>query len=270
MLDGFFCVQSLFGTGIPMKIIALQSGSSGNCIYVESGGTRLLFDAGISGICAQNRLSAFGIDIRSADALFVTHDHSDHTSSVNTFHRKFKIPVWMTLRTCEAVRAKGLKVPGNVEHFCSNTRFQFKNLWIEAISTAHDAADGVCFVVDDGRKRFGICTDLGCVFPALPQVLDSLDGVLLESNYDPEMLRNGFYTPWAKKRIQSPAGHLSNEESAHLLAEHGSRLERVLLGHISHENNTEELVMETHRKIIGKEFQCDLAHHFACSDLIEI
>lgn len=253
-----------------MKVFSLQSGSSGNCIYVESGGTQLLFDAGISGVCAQNRLSALGVDIRSVDALFVTHDHRDHSASVNAFHRKFKIPVWMTLKTSQAVSQKGIRVPGCVEHFCANTRFQFKNLWIEAISTTHDAADGVCFVVDDGRKRFGICTDLGCVFPALPDVIESLNGVLLESNYDPRMLQNGFYTAWAKDRIRSDAGHLSNPECATLLAQHGSRLERVLLGHISHENNTEKIVLATHRKIIGKEFECVMAHHFEASDVVEL
>ncbi|MBE6427617.1 MAG: MBL fold metallo-hydrolase [Planctomycetaceae bacterium] len=253
-----------------MKILSLQSGSSGNCIYLESGGTQLLFDAGISGVCAQNRLLRHGIDIRHVHGLFITHDHRDHTASVNVFHRRFKIPIWMTTRTMEAVRDKGIRVPGNIQNFSANTRFRFRNLSIEAISTTHDAADGVCFVVDDGSVRFGICTDLGTVFPQLPKLLDSLDGVLLESNYDPEMLENGFYSAGAKARITSDFGHISNFEAATLLAEHGQNLKCVMLGHISHENNTEELVLETHRQVLGRDFKCVLAPHFEASEIVEI
>lgn len=253
-----------------MRVISLQSGSSGNCIYVESGETRLLFDAGISGICAQNRLSMHGIDIRSVNAVFITHDHRDHTASMSAFHRKFKLPVWMTLKTCEAVQTKGIRVPGGVEHFCANTRFRFRDLSIEAVSTPHDAADGVCFVVDDGKTRFGVCTDLGHVFSELPAVIESLDGVLLESNYDPEMLTNGFYTQWAKDRIRSKAGHLSNFESANLLARHGKRLRKVILGHISHENNSLACVLDAHHRILGEQFRCTIAPHFDSSELVEI
>lgn len=253
-----------------MKVAALQSGSSGNCIYLESGGTRLLFDAGISGVCAQNRLSMLGEDIRKVNALFVTHDHRDHTANLNVFGRRYKIPVWMTMRTTEAVREKGIKIPGNVNHFCANTRFRFQNLTIETISTTHDAVDGVCFAVDDGQYRFGICTDLGCVFQELPAFVESLDGIFLESNYDPDMLENGIYSPWAKARIRSEAGHISNLEAAELLARHGRNLKRVILGHISHENNSEELVLETHRKILGKSFQCTIAPHFDSSEMVEL
>ncbi len=253
-----------------MKIMALQSGSSGNCIYVESGGTQLLFDAGISGVCAQSRLALNSIDIRTINALFITHDHRDHSNSVNAFSRKFKIPVWMTLRTHDAVIQKGIRVPGNVQYFCSNTKFQYENLFIEAIRTTHDAADGVCFVVDDGRTRFGICTDLGCVFPALTDLMETLDGVLLESNYDPQMLEDGFYTRWTKDRIRSSAGHISNGESAELIRTHGRRLKRIMLGHISHENNTEDLVLETHKQLIGTQFECEIAHHFTSSEMMEL
>ena len=252
-----------------MRIIALQSGSNGNCIYLESGATRLLFDAGISGICASTRLAYFGIDIRTVDALFITHDHTDHVSGAGVFHRKFKIPVWMTEDTQAACAHKIGKVAA-VQHFSANTRFQFKNLRIETISTTHDAADGVCFAVDDGEHRFGICTDLGCVFSALPDFIASLDGVLLESNFDPKMLESGPYPYDLKRRVQGDGGHLSNFEAAHLLQKKGQRLKKIVLGHISEENNTENLVVETHRKILGKSFQCELAHRYAASNIIDL
>lgn len=253
-----------------MKVIPLQSGSGGNCIYLESGGTQLLFDAGISGIQAQNRLLEYGVDIRTVNALFITHDHRDHTQNINAFHRKYRIPLWMTMRTHETIKWKGIRVPENVNYFTSNSKFRFENLAIEAIATTHDAADGVCFVVDDGRCRFGICTDLGCVFPGLPTILETLDGVLIESNYDPEMLENGFYPEALKERIRSSAGHISNYECATLIAEHGKRLKKIILGHISQENNTEKRVLATHRKILGRDFDCTLAHYYTSTDPIEI
>ncbi|MDO4570849.1 MAG: MBL fold metallo-hydrolase [Planctomycetia bacterium] len=252
-----------------MRIIALQSGSNGNCIYIESGDTRLLVDAGISGICAQNRLSAFGIDIRSVSALLITHDHRDHVANAGVFHRKFKIPVWMTPSTHEAVAHKVGKV-ADVRHFSSNSCFALGSVNIEAVSTPHDAVDGVCFVVDDGRSRFGICTDLGHVFSDLPDLVASLDGVLLESNFDPQMLDDGFYPSSLKARVRGRGGHLSNFDSAKLLKNHGKHLKKTMLGHISHENNREELVVATHKKIIGSSFDCFLAHRYRASEVVEI
>ena len=252
-----------------MRVIALQSGSNGNCIYLESGDTRLLFDAGISGICASTRLSYFGVDIRTVDALFITHDHTDHVSGAGVFHRKFKIPVWMTEDTQAASAHKIGKVAA-VQHFSADTSFRFKNLKIEAIATAHDAADGVCFAVDDGKHRFGICTDLGCVFPALPDFVASLDGVLLESNFDPDMLESGPYPYNLKCRVRGNGGHLSNFDAASLLQKKGKRLKRVVLGHISEENNTENLVLATHRQILGDGFHCELAHRYGSSKIIEL
>ncbi|MDO4575928.1 MAG: MBL fold metallo-hydrolase [Planctomycetia bacterium] len=252
-----------------MRVVALQSGSQGNCIYLEAGNTRLLFDAGISGLCAQNRLAYHGIDIHDVDALFITHDHGDHVSTAGVFHRKFKLPIWMTEKTYHAAARRMGKLR-SVEHFRSGTTFRFQDVTIEAIPTPHDAADGVCFVVDDGRRRFGICTDLGHVFDELKDVVASLDGVLLESNYDPEMLDNGMYPEDLKDRVRGKRGHLSNFDAAELLDQYGSRLQTVLLGHISDENNREPLVRETLHQVVGNRFPCELAHRHTSSNLLEI
>ena len=251
-----------------MKVIAIQSGSKGNCIYLETGNTQLLFDAGISGLRAQNCLAHFGIDIRRVDALFVTHEHCDHVSHAGTFSRKFKIPLWMTEKTHEASKKRIGRV-ANVQHFQANSSFRFQNVTIEAVSTPHDAVDSVCFVVDDGHFRFGVCTDLGHVFPDLPGVIESLDGVLLESNYDPEMLEMGIYPPELKARVRGLHGHLSNIEASTLVQRHGKRLQQVMLGHISDENNTEPLVLQTLQRIAGNRCPCELAHRHACSNQLE-
>ena len=110
---------------------------------------------------------------------------------------------------------------------------------METIPTPHDGVDGVVFVVDDGKHRLGILTDLGHVFADLEAVIGSLDAVLLESNYDPDMLANGPYPEWLKERIEGPGGHISNLEAAELLLKAASkRMKWACLAHLSHDNNT--------------------------------
>ena len=252
-----------------MRVIALQSGSKGNCIYLETDRVRVLFDAGISGKQAQDRLAYFHIDIRSIDALLISHEHSDHVSCAGVFCRKFGIPLWTTEMTYKAMEYR-LGDVSSVNFFKSGETIHFDGLNIETIKTPHDAVDGVCFVADDGKKRFGVCTDLGCVFNELPSVVKSLNGVLLESNYDPIMLRYGEYSPELQDRIRSSHGHLSNEESAELLLHYGQQLEAVMLGHISENNNTEDQVQKTHKKILGSNFRAELAHYRKSSNCILI
>lgn len=250
-----------------MRIIALQSGSKGNCIYLESAQSKILIDAGLSGSGAQQRLADHNINIRDVNALFISHDHADHIACAGIFNRKFNIPLWTTPKTFEAIENRIGEV-NNVWHFESNTRFRFQDLTIEAVRTPHDAVDGVCFVIDDGRARFGICTDLGHVFSGLPDLILSLDGVLLESNFDPRMLQYGLYPEPLKRRIQGLNGHLSNEESARLIQSSGRRLKSVMLGHISENNNTESVVLDTHKKILGPDFNCEIAHYRTSSNTV--
>jgi len=195
--------------------IALQSGSNGNCIYVESGDTRLLFDAGISGSRAEERLAEFGRDIRSVDALIISHDHADHVRCAGIFQRKFHLPVYVTEATFDAaLRRCDLGTLTDVRHFRPGDTLSFDGVAVETVPTPHDGADGAAFVVSNARRRLGILTDLGHVFDGLGPVLASLDAVLLESNYDPEMLEVGPYPHTVKQRIRGPGGHLSNVEAA--------------------------------------------------------
>lgn len=252
-----------------MRIIALQSGSKGNCIYLETGNVKLLFDAGISGKQAKDRLARFNIDICSIDALLISHEHSDHVSCAGVYNRKFGIPIWTTPKTFDRMKYCIGEV-SNVNYFESGETIRFNGTRIETIRTTHDAVDGVCFVADDGKKRFGIFTDLGCVFNELPSVVESVNGALLESNYDPIMLKYGEYPQELQDRIRSSYGHLSNEEAAELLLHHGQKLETVMLGHISENNNTEYQVVTTHRKILGKGYRAELAHYRECSNSVII
>jgi len=125
--------------------------------------------------------------------------------------------------------------------------------------------------VDDGKHRLGILTDLGHVFSDLEAVIRSLDAVLLESNYDPEILANGPYPQWLQRRVRGPGGHLSNLEAAELLlAAASKRMKWVCLGHLSHNNNTPELAVQTHRTVIGDRWPLHVATRHAATDVLEI
>lgn len=239
-----------------MEVITLQSGSSGNCVYIESDGVRLLFDAGISGRQAQERLAEYGKDIRAVDALIISHDHRDHTSCMGVYNRKFGLPIYITRPTFYTVR-QGMKLGRveNVHHFCAGETLRFGHVEVETMSTPHDAADGVVFVVDDAAHRFGLLTDLGHVFDELQQVISTLDAVLVESNYDTSMLERGSYPRFLKDRIRGPHGHLSNVEAAELLkGAELSKLKWACLGHLSDENNDPAIAIRTHQRILGKSF----------------
>ena len=237
-----------------MRMIALQSGSNGNAVYVEAEGVRLLFDAGISGAAAQQRLAALGRDIRQVDALLISHDHADHVRAAGVYQRKFGLPLHATARTLQAAAArKSLGRLQQVFHFRPGDVLRFDKVAVETIPTPHDGVEGVAFVVDDGRHRLGILTDLGHVFAGLADVVASLDAMLLESNYDPQMLRQGSYPEFLKRRIAGPGGHISNVEAAELLARAIDRRARwVCLGHLSEENNRPELVLRTHRQLLER------------------
>ncbi len=255
-----------------MRVISLQSGSNGNCIYVEAGGQRLLFDAGISGSCAEERLALHDRDIRSVDALIISHNHSDHISSAGVFQRKFGIPLYVTPRCLTAAQTRcSLGKLKEVHHFRSGGTIRVGSVSIHTIPTPHDGEDGVAFVIDDGAHRLGILTDLGHVFQDLGRTIASLDGVFLESNYDPEMLTNGPYPRFLKMRIKGPGGHISNREAAELLAgAAGGRLQWACLAHLSAENNSPDLALKTHREVLGHDLLLRVASRYHVSEVMSV
>ena len=256
---------------MPVRVISLQSGSNGNCIYVESGGVSLLFDAGISGKQAHLRLAARRRDISSVEAVVISHDHSDHVRCMGIYQRKFRLPVHVTARTLRAAKSGcDLGRMHDVRPFRAGGTLRFGPVTVETIPTPHDGADGVAFVVGDGRRRLGILTDLGHVFDALTDVVASLDAVLIESNYDPDMLSYGPYPAFLKRRIRGPGGHISNIESAELLAAAGKRLRWACLAHLSEQNNDPDLALRTHRRVIGNGLPLHVAGRYQATDVLEV
>ncbi len=238
-----------------MIAISLQSGSSGNCIYVETPGAKLLFDAGITGVQAAERLAAHGRDIRAIDAVIISHDHGDHIRHAGVFQRKYGLPIYVTPATLAAASSRcTLGTLKDVRHFRSSEKLRFNDACVHSIPTPHDGADGSVFVVEAGMKRLGIMTDLGHVFQGLTHLVASLDAVFLESNYDPDMLASGPYPAYLKQRIRGPHGHLSNPEAAELLrrAAEGKRLKWACLSHLSEQNNHPDLALRTHRSVLAE------------------
>jgi phosphoribosyl 1,2-cyclic phosphodiesterase len=255
-----------------MRVMTLQSGSNGNSIYVESSGVRLLIDAGITGIQAQRRLATQGIAAREIDALLISHDHSDHVRCAGVYQRKFGIPLYVTQPTLMAARRRNrLGVINDLRLFSSGTTFKVGPLAIETIPTPHDSVDGVGFIIDNGRLRLGVLTDLGHVFDGLPDALGSLDAVLLESNYDPHLLDSGPYPEFLKQRIRGPGGHLSNHEAAQLLGDaFRGRLQWACLAHLSEENNEPHLALQTHQQILGEGYAVFVASRYKASPIMHL
>jgi phosphoribosyl 1,2-cyclic phosphodiesterase len=232
-----------------MIAVPLQSGSSGNCIYVETNGVRLLFDAGICGSDAERRLASIGRNIRDVQALIISHDHSDHIRSAGVYQRKFGIPLYITPRTLDVIHVEGVTV--------------------ETVPTPHDGADGSVFVVSSLGKRLGIMTDLGYVFDGLAPIVETLDAVFLESNHDEVMLDSGPYPASLKRRIRGEGGHISNVESAGLLRA-GQRLRWACLSHLSEKNNDPRLALRTHRSMNGPDLPLYVAQRNRCGGVLKV
>jgi phosphoribosyl 1,2-cyclic phosphodiesterase len=253
-----------------MITFSLQSGSNGNAVYVEAGEVRLLFDAGISGVRAAERMAARGRDIRDVDALIISHEHDDHVRGAGVLHRRYGLPLYITRKTYR--RAANMLGPiSDVHPFAAGSRLEFGAVRVFTLPTPHDAAEPVCFIVEHEGRRLGILTDLGYPFHGLASLLGDLDGAYLESNYDVEMLTAGPYSESLKARIRGKHGHLSNAESATLAARAASsRLRWVAAAHLSETNNHPDLALETHRDAVGRYFPVHLASRYGVSEVFEV
>lgn len=239
-------------------------------MYVETEGVKLLFDAGISGIHAENRLASCGCDIRNVDALIISHDHADHVRYAGVYQRKFGLPLFVTRKTLQRASARhGLGSLSDINYFQAGDNIRFENVSVQTIPSPHDAADGVAFVISSQEKQLGILTDLGHVFKELYSVMGYLDAVFLESNYDPDMLARGPYPSFLKRRIAGPQGHISNAESAELL-QAGSRLKWACLAHLSHNNNDPATALRTHRELLGESFPLYTASRFEATGILRV
>ena len=254
-----------------LELCMLASGSKGNAIYVSSGSTSILIDAGLSGIEIERRLNSKGLHPEGLDAILVTHEHTDHIQGVGVLSRRFNLPVYMSSKTEKAA----LSQLGNVRvvnYFECGLPFMIKDLGIHPFSISHDAEDPSGFTINQNGTKIGIATDLGIATSMVKEHLKGCSLLVLEANHDEDMLINGPY-PWPiKQRIKSRAGHLSNEASKNLLKElQHDRLKYVMLAHLSQTNNTPEKALnEMGQAITRCNAQLDVASQDECGALLRL
>ena len=229
-----------------MRVFVLSSGSSGNAMLLESGGSRLLVDAGLGPRVAARRLRDLGQDLfpRGVDAVVVTHHHGDHFAQIEPLARALRAPLYLH-RGISAARVRGR---WDVREYQAGVPFRAGSFEVKALTIPHDAPQVALAITSEEGVRFGIATDLGHVPAALAPFLGGCDAALVESNYCPEMLSVGPYPERLRQRIRGGFGHLANEQTAALAAAlEGSRLGKLYLGHISRSNNSPERALSVVR-----------------------
>jgi phosphoribosyl 1,2-cyclic phosphodiesterase len=221
-----------------VRFASIGSGSEGNGLVIEAGGTRILIDCGFGVRDTATRLARIGVAPDSLSAILVTHEHSDHVGGVPAFASKHGIPVWLTFGTLSVVAERFSGLP-HVYGFDSHDAFAIGDLEIRPFPVPHDAREPVQFVVTDGDHRLGILTDIGMITPCVESSLTGCDALVLECNHDLDLLAGSDYPPSLKQRIAGRFGHLHNEDAAALLASlDTSRLQHVIAAHLSQQNNT--------------------------------
>ena len=233
-----------------VEVLILASGSSGNAALISSGETSLLVDVGVSALQVGRRLEEFGRTPEEVDAVLLTHEHSDHVRGLDVFLRRYhRAPVWTTHGTWSRL---DVRCDGGGELESGQTR-QYGDLRVTPVSTSHDAAEPLAFIIDDGSHCAAFCTDTGRFTTLLQQRLLGCELLLLEANHDTDMLRHGPY-PWPlRQRISSSKGHLSNHQSLKAVDQVKSSVLRAVVAlHLSAENNHPDLVCETLRSAVDE------------------
>ena len=226
-----------------ITVASLGSGSSGNALLVRAGGTLLLVDCGFTMKETIARMATLDVAPHQLDAVLLTHEHGDHTKGVGPLSRKFSLPVWCTHGTYHGARDNRF---ASVKLFHAHDSFRIGEIDIDPFPTPHDAAESCQFVFSAGGSRFANVTDLGICTPHVQQKLRGVHGLVVECNYDNEMLRQGPYPPSLQARIRSDYGHLGNDQAATLVRELDHEyLQWILLGHLSEQNNSDAIAMET-------------------------
>jgi len=236
-----------------LRFASLASGSSGNCLVAQADLTHVLIDCGLALRDTERRLARLGLEPADIDAILVTHEHGDHAGCVFDFAAAHNVLVVLTHGTLRALKSEGKLHDGiRTELVRGESRFAIGGMEVLPFTVPHDAAEPVQFVISDGAARLGVVTDIGIGTRHVEQTLCGLDALVLECNYDREMLWSGAYPRWLKERIGGPFGHLDNKDAARLLgALDRSKLKHVIGAHLSQQNNKPELVRESLAAALG-------------------
>lgn len=260
------------------EICTLASGSKGNCTYIKSGNTSLIVDEGLTVKELKLRAALRGIDLDKVSAVLVTHEHSDHIKGVSQFCNEYGAKAYMPLTCFETLRSRG-DVISSYEHVDGfEAGFDIGDIRVEPFRLPHDARYTVGYRLSDGKTDIAIATDLGFVSDNTLSRLCGCKAVVIESNHDKLMLEKGRYPYPLKVRIASKNGHLSNADSSAIASQLvASGAERILLAHLSEDNNTPELAFEATKEQLdkhgireGEDVVLDVAYQYRPSEIIRI
>ncbi len=248
-----------------LRFFSIGSGSSGNCYYVGTGEYGILIDAGVGVRTIKKALAEKKLSLDNIWGIFVTHNHTDHIKSVGVLGEKHHKPVYATNKIHEGIN-KNYKITEKlsscIRYFRKNDCVQIKDLIIQSFQVEHDAVECVGYSISYGDQKFVIATDLGYIGKEAADHIVKANYLVLEANYDDDMLKNGPYPYHLKERVRSHTGHLSNEHTARFLADNPcENLSHVFLCHLSKENNTPELAFNTVNNALAEaSVSLDLLH----------
>lgn len=234
--------------------LPIASSSKGNCTYICSDSSKILIDCGISAKRTTSVLQNHNINVEDINGIFITHEHTDHVSGAGVLARKYKIPIYATSETWEFIENNNKigKVDDRLKnHVYKGEQCIIDNIKIFPFGISHDAVDPVGYNVLIEDKKISVCTDLGVETKSVIDKLSNSNIVLIESNYDLEMLKKGCYPSNLKRRVLGDRGHLSNVDCAELLLKtKNENIEHLYLGHLSDDNNKPILAFQTVKNIL--------------------
>jgi phosphoribosyl 1,2-cyclic phosphodiesterase len=240
---------------VTLRFASLASGSKGNCLVAEAGGTRVLLDCGLAPRETARRLGRLGLAPADLAGILLTHEHDDHAGHAFAFAAEHRLPVWLSRGTLHALAGEGKALDGVASRFIEGrSAFAVGALEVQPYTVPHDAREPVQFVLSDGAFRLGVLTDIGTSTAHVETTLSGCDALVLECNHDLDMLWAGDYPKWLKERIAGPFGHLDNGAAGRLLAAlDRSRLRHVIAAHLSQRNNRPQLACAALARALGCE-----------------
>lgn len=251
-----------------LRIASINSGSNGNCYYIENNEDAVLIDAGISCRETERRMKKLGLHMEKVRAIFISHEHHDHITGLPAISKKYQLPVYITGSTLA-----NSQVPVEPHLVCSfeaDRSYAAGSLQVRAFSKSHDAADPHSFVVSYQSVHVGVFTDIGYSCAEVKKYFKVCHAVFLESNYCEDMLAASHYPLSLQRRISGRTGHLSNRQAWELYQEHaGPQLSLLLLSHLSKNNNTPEKAASQF-KSAGRSVQVVVASRYQESPLFEV
>lgn len=259
------------------KFCSLFSGSTGNCSLIQSDNSKILVDAGESAKKISESLEKLDISPYEINGILITHEHSDHIKGIGTLSKKYNIPVYANVETWNAMPSQESKIDKENKKVFSFKEFCIGDFLINPFSIPHDAANPCGFNIFYKDKKISIATDIGHIDNNIISCLSKSNFLLLEANYEPEILRCSSYPYSLKQRISGPNGHLSNNEAgktiSYLL---NSGVNNVMLGHLSKENNFPELAYKTvvaqliENNINQNSLTLNVANRYTTSRIIDV